>query len=437
MSFVGAVAASVRNAAPVPYSQPAPLGIWSSMLARTSMTAQLAAMGNVSTLFAVVSAIAESTAAQEWYLERVVPDGRRTFGPMEPARTQIVKHPALDLWQTPNPFYSRYDLVETSTQHLKLTGEAWWVLATDPRAPALPLEIWPVRPDRMAPVPHPTEFISGYVYTAPDGERVPLELSQVIQVKTPNPLDPYRGMGPVQALLADLDSVRYSAEWNRRFFLNDATPGGIIEMDDSLPDSEFEKMKARWYENHRGVGNAHRVAFLERAHWKDRQFTMRDMQFTELRSLSRDIIREAFRVHKSTLGQSDDVNRANAEAADYQLAKWNVEPTLERFRGALNSRLLPRYAANSPVLFGFESPVPEDEAAENAELTAKTGAYKTLIDAGVDPMDAAMTCGLPPMKSAPKPKPAPVPPALPVPDPEQADARLNGHHKPTGEVVRA
>ncbi len=264
------------------------------------------------------------------------------------------------------------------------------------------------------------------MYTAPGGERIPLEVDQVIQVKLPNPLDPYRGMGPVQALLADLDSVRYSAEWNRRFFLNDASPGGIVELDDSLPDTEFNRMRDRWYEQHRGVQNANRVAFLERAHWKDRQFTMRDMQFVELRTVSRDIIREAFRVHKAILGMSDDVNRANADAADYQLARWNVDPTLHRFQAALNSRLLPRYGTPVVTRFCYENPIPEDEQAEAAELTARTGAYATLTNAGVDPEDAAGVCGLPPMRHT---TPAPAPPQFsPTSDPFPASgARLNGH----------
>jgi HK97 family phage portal protein len=303
---------------------------------------------------------------------------------------------------------SRYDLVETSVQHLKLTGEAYWVIAYDPRAPSIPLELWPVRPDRMLPVPHPTEFLTGWMYQSPDGLQIPLELAEVIQIKLPNPMDPYRGMGPVQALLADLDSIRYSAEWNRRFFLNDASPGGIVELDDSLPDSEFNRMRDRWYEQHRGVGNANRVAFLERAHWKDRQFTMRDMQFVELRTISRDIIREAFRIHKSILGLSDDVNRANAVAADHQFGEWVLNPTLDRLKGALNTKLMPLYGTPVTRVFDHESAASEDEDAENAALVARTGAFKTLIDAGVHPVDAAAVCELPPMRKAVA-APAPVP----------------------------
>jgi hypothetical protein len=36
----------------------------------------------------------------------------------------------------------------------------------------------------------------------PDGQQIPLERDEVIRL--PNPLDPYRGVGPAQSILADL-----------------------------------------------------------------------------------------------------------------------------------------------------------------------------------------------------------------------------------------
>src|SRR3546814_16658143 len=71
---------------------------------------------------------------------------------------------------------TRQELVESVQQHVDLTGEGWCAFSKDERMPALgPTEIWPVRPDRMFPVKHPTEFLTGYIYRGPDGTEVPLE----------------------------------------------------------------------------------------------------------------------------------------------------------------------------------------------------------------------------------------------------------------------
>jgi HK97 family phage portal protein len=273
--------------------------------------------------------------------------------------------------------------VESLQQHILLTGEGWIVVARNGMS-SMPLELWAVRPDRMEPVPSEEDFLQGYIYTAPNGEKVPLGVDEVIHIMMPNPLDPYRGLGPVQALLVDLDTAKFAGQFNRNFFLNDASPGGLVEVDQRLSDAEWDELTERWRDSHQGVGNAHRVAVLENgAKWKDRQFTMRDMQFSELRNLSREMIREAYGMHGHMLGLSDDINRANAEAAEDVYARWVLKPHLDRIKSALNEQLLPMFGTSGEGLeFDFDDPSLEDSEATNSTLTAKTNAAKVLVDAG-------------------------------------------------------
>lgn len=390
-SFLRTVLGRAATATPIPLSPTRSHSImpWGSS---SGTTAEMRAMGSVGTLFAIVSRLANSTSQVEWHLYRTAKSGRLED------RTEVTSHAALDLWRKANGFMPRQEFVETFQQHLDLTGEAWWVVARDPRSP-IPLELWPVRPDRMAPVPDPETFICGYMYTAPDGQQIALDLDQVIQLRMPNPLDLYRGMGPVQAILADLDSSRYSAEWNRNFFRNSAQPGGILQVDRRLDDAEFDELRMRWNEQHRGVANAHRVAILEQATWVDRKYTQQDMQFAELRSQNREVIREAFGFPKPLLGSVDDVNRANAEAGEVVFARWLIVPRLERIKAALNYDLLPLFGPTTQGLeFDYCSPVPEDEEAENAELTARSNAAAALAAAGWEPDDVLHAVGLPPMR---------------------------------------
>jgi HK97 family phage portal protein len=381
------------------------------------------AMGTVGTLFAIVNRTSNATALVDWKLYRKARSGR----PED--RVEVTAHAALDLWQRPNPFMTRQELVETVQQHVDLTGEGWLVIARNPRSP-LPLELWPVRPDRIQPVPHPVDFISGYLYTGPAGEQIPLRVEDVIQIRMPNPLDPYRGMGPVQSIMTELDATKYSAEWNRNFFLNSAEPGGIIELPNVLSDPEWDQLQARWAEQHQGVSNAFRVAFLEHGVWKDRKLTQRDMQFAELRSVSRDVIREAFGAPAFVLGEVGDVNRATAEASKVLFAEQLTIPRLERFKGALNNDLLPLYGPDAARMleFDYADPVPADAEARNAELTAKANAAKLFIDAGFAPASVAEALDLPEMQYAGAPAPAQQPtPAAPTARPAPA-ARLDIHH---------
>jgi HK97 family phage portal protein len=287
-------------------------------------------------------------------------------------------------------------------QHLDLVGEAWWLIARSKFGNAgPPLELWPVRPDKMAPVPDPENFISGYVYKNGQ-EAAPLNLQDVILLKQPNPLDLYRGAGPVQSVLMELDSDRFSAQWNRNFFLNDATPGGIVELNSTLSDAEFEEFNLRWREQHQGIANSHRVALLEKgATWKERQFSQKDMQFNALRDLSRDRIMEAFGFPKPILGIVTDVNRANAEAAEVVLARWLIKPRLERIKQTLNEKFLPLYGTSGQgVFFDYDDPTPDDRAQDTLDLTAKCNAAKTLVEAGFDPAEVCAYLGLPDLTAA-------------------------------------
>ena len=367
-------------------------------------TAQLGAMGSVSTLFAIVNRTAKAEAGVEWGLYRKAKSGKKED------RKPVLSHAALDLWNKPNAFYTQSEFVEAGAQHKQLTGEQWWVIAKNERS-TLPLEMWPVRPDRMRPVPDPETFLSGYMYTGPDGQEIALRIEDVIFIRTPHPEDPYRGIGPVQALLTDLDAVRYSAEWNRNFFLNSAEPGGIIEVPDRLGDNEFDELRERWNEQHKGIANAHRVAILEHGKWVDRKFTQRDMQFAELRGISSEIIREGFGFPKPMTGAVDDVNRANAEAGEVMFARWLVVPDLEAVKDALNYRLLPLYGATTTGLeFDYVNPVPEDVEKEATQLTARAAAAAELVREGFDPAGVLAAVGLPDIAHTGRPAgPAPAP----------------------------
>jgi len=113
------------------------------------------------------------------------------------------------------------------------------------------------------------------------------------------------------------------------------------------------------------------------------------------------------------LGDTEDSNRAVAQAAEYVFARWLIVPRLERVKAALNNEFLPMFPGSDGLEFDYESPVPEDEEAENAERDSKVAAVKTLIDLGFEPAAVLEWADFP---ALPYSKPAP-PPALTGPPP--------------------
>lgn len=397
---------------------------------RASRETQMRTYGRSGTVFAIVSLLQQAAASPRWHLYKKQPqDGRRRYSMADAGddqRIEIVSHAALSLWNKPNDFHTGFEFREGANQHLELTGETYWVLNKE-NAFGLPTAMWYVRPDRMEPVPDPDGYLLGWVYTGPDGTQVPLRADEVILEKLPDPLDSFRGAGPVASILPNIEQQDYATRYQRNLFINGADPGGIITVPNKLTEPEFDELMERWREGHQGIARAGRVGVMENgAVWSTAGQTNKDLEYGNLRLANRDEIREAWRMHKAMLGTSDDVNRANAETGEEIFTAWQTTPRLERRRDTLNHKLLPMFGEQNAE-FDFEDPSPENTESAAQELLVKSQAAAALIDAGFDPSDVLEAVGLPDMDVAEKatqepalpPGWVPAPPALPSAAPQR------------------
>ncbi|MET0426672.1 MAG: phage portal protein [Actinoplanes sp.] len=373
--------------------------------------AQAGAMTANGTLFAIVGGISFDVSAVEWKLYRKAASGKTED------RTEVPPgmHPSQELFDQPNDFMPGQEFFEVVQQHMELTGEGWCLASWKM---GMPFELWPVYPHRMVPIPDPTAFLQGYVYRSPDGQKIPLGLKEVTQLRQPHPLNLFRGLSAVQAISAELSAGRAANAWNDRFFRNSAVPGGIIEQDieaSGLSDDEFKRFTQRWREAHQGVQNAHRVAVLEQGmKWVPNAYSIKDLQLVELRGMSRDVVREAYRYPISKLGTVEDVNRANGEAQETRYARDILKPRLIRWRSWRNREIMPLFGGDwRSYEWDFEPPEPEDTEQEAALLTARSAAWQIFVNGGVDGKAAIDELGLPAGLGDAWTKPEPPPVAAP------------------------
>lgn len=394
---------------PVPMGSAMPSRLPGMTLGSNTEQALLRTYKTNGTVQSNVSLLASSVAATEWRLYRKQQaDGRVRYTTSDRGtddRVEVLQHAALNVLNNPAlisvqgvrlPVWTRFALFEISGIWMEQVGKSFWVV-DHPDGSTLPLGLWPVRPDRMTPVPDRDKFLKGWIYTSPDGmEKIPFLPTEVIWNRYPDPEDLYGGCGPIQSVLTDIEAARSAAEWNRNYFINSAEPGGVIQVDHELRDEEFDELVNRWRETHRGVARAHRIAVLEAGQtWVQNAHSIRDMDFAALRSVSRDIIREALGMHKVMTGVTDDVNRANAQTGEEVFGSWKVDPRLGRWRDVINHQLLPLFGKTGEgVEFDYLLPTPRNREADALELQAKSNAALALVTAGYDQHDVLRAVGL-------------------------------------------
>jgi hypothetical protein len=404
----------VENKSPVPYvarsGTGASLGTYLGGGTTIDRETELQQTRGSGALFGVVDRLAGPFSRVLWHLHADAPGEKCEDCGEQGQRLHVVPddHPMMRIWNRPNEHFTGMIFRESYAQHLELTGESYWFVV---KFLGVPVELWPLRPDRMTPAKHPRDYLVGWWYTDPDGEKIPLLTDEVIQIRKPDPHDPYRGLSPIGALLPELKAASMAAAWNAKFFENSAIPGGIIEYEERLQDHEFEEIVDRWRATHQGTNNAHRVAIVEGGKWVPSGFTHREMLFDALHGMSGDAIREAYGFPKFAQGIVEDVNRASAEASDDFFAKWLIVERLDRTRDALNNRLAPMFGTMAAGLtYAYRSPVDGDvEAAAKVFLTRSQG-VQALVTAGFPGPGALEVAGLPAIEGWEKvePRPAPV-----------------------------
>ena len=316
-------------------------------------------------VYACVDAIANEIAGIELKLMRQVGEEVE----------EVSKHEILDLLSRANERTTEFDLFYLTQQYLDLAGEAPWFLEFKGNKP---VNIYLLRPDRISILPPKRgsgDLIGGYTYKVYNNgsmQEIRLEPFEIIFLKYPDPTRTFRGKGTLETVTTTFDIDETAEKFNLKFFANSATPNSVLSTDKKLSKESLRKLKNEMTNKHEGFENSHKTLILEGGlKWESMALTQKEMDFIETMKFTRDKILAVFRVPKSVLGLTEDVNRANAEAGDFVFAKRTIKPKMNKLVQMLNEFLVPFFDNSGDLYLDFEDPVPE-----NVEIklqTAKEG----------------------------------------------------------------
>jgi len=279
-------------------------------------------------------------------------------------RISIKNHPLERLLEHPNPFLSRFELLEQTLGFLELYGNAYWFIAGD--AGGLPAEVWVLRPDRISIVPDAQRGVKGYVYEI-DGQRIPLRAEEVVHFKRWHPGSDYYGLSALEAGRLSILSDRAMAQWNYNTFGQDnGVPAGIVNIQDFVSDSDFDRIQHEWRTSY-GSGKR-RTAFLRggAVTWQNIGLQHSELDFLNGRKAQREEILNIFGIPAGLV--SENATEANAKVAERMFIQHTLYPKLVRIAQKITQELLPFYPGEHVA--AFEDIRPTDVQARLAEIQA-------------------------------------------------------------------
>lgn len=313
-------------------------------------------------VYSCISAICDEIASIEFHLFEIDSKGEMK---------EVFEHNLLDILYRVNNFTTKFDHFWLTQEYLELSGEAPWALEKNSNEIT---SIYLLRPDRLKIEYDKEKLINYYLYKKDDGTEERFKKDDIILIKYPNPVKPLRGRGTLEAAEQTVNLDKYSEKWNLKFMYNSARPDTILKTEQVLGKEQRKYLEDLWNKKFRGIEKSGKMAILEKGlSYQAMQISQKDMDFLEQQRFTRDKILSIFRVPKSIIAITDDVNRSNAEIGAYAFARWTIKPKMKRIVEQLNEFFVPMFGDN--LYLTFDDPVPEDVA-------LKLKIYESAINTG-------------------------------------------------------
>ena len=286
------------------------------------------------------------------------------------------EHPAQQLLERVNRWYTRADLWRATEIYLNLWGSAYWMLDRDADGNR---EIWPLRPDRVSIVPDKSEYIRGFVYHG-RSRMLALTPDEVVWFRYFNPLEEYAGLSPVAPARLAVDMGKDGLRFNRNFLRNSAQPDFVMLTNEQMNDSEIEDFYRRWEARFRGPAHAHRPAIASFVRdIKTLGLSHREMDFIQGLRWSLEEVSRAYGVPRPLLSDLERATFSNVNAAERFFWRNTMVPEMTFLAEQVTRKLFPMLGYDG---LEMEFDLKSIEALAEDE-NARTTRESQLLDRGV------------------------------------------------------
>lgn len=272
-----------------------------------------------------------------------------------PEKREINRGPAYDALRHVNPFWTRRRLARMDELSMCVWGETAWALEPGPQGPK---NIWWIKPSRLKPVPHETDYLGGYIYESATGQRVGFKPDEIVWFRYPNPIDEWSALSPLAAARLAADTASSMMKANNNLFSQGLMMGGLI-----VPDTDkvtFSEEQARELEQlidkrYRGVDKAHKWSVLRyEAQFRQLGITPKDAMFADGLNLTLRQVANAYGLPVTLLNDLQNATLSNAR--EHERLAWShaLVPDSQDRAEEIVEQFLPRFKGSRPQHAEFD-----------------------------------------------------------------------------------
>ena len=216
-----------------------------------------------------------------------------------------------------------------------------------------------LRPDLVHIEENADWSLKGYRYSW-YGKNILFRPDEIINFEMFSPFATFpwiaKWVSPMQAVAIQAEMDTTANRWNWNFFKNGWSVKDILSTDQAIKEENKQRLMSKWKNEYQWVNNSHKLAILDNwLKYSNISPSQKEMDFVESRRFTRDEILAIFKIPKSIIWISDDVNRASALVSENTYYRVCIRPLAKQIAEKLTRELF-----KNEVQFEFINIVPKD-----------------------------------------------------------------------------
>jgi len=283
----------------------------------------------------------------------------------------VDNHPLEVIWESPNEHMGRSFVMAFWAWSYVLASKSYLYWVPDATGTQI-MEVWPVPPWMIKPIPDRQDFISGYAFKATQESDTLIIPSELITYShSVNLFDVRDGLSFLAATDTEIKADLAASKWNLNFFdENNGLPDGMISLSPDALDQDIERVRMELRDFYGGTQRGIAVARSNDLKWQEFGRSQKDMEFSAGREFASKVVGRSLGIPDAIWSELS--NRANAEQAMRTLVSGAVWPLLVRLAEDMNAKrrgVVQRWFGDQ-YRVEFKDIRPEDKDIKIRELTA-------------------------------------------------------------------